>query len=117
MEIDDYKFVEDVAFVIWKWKWLDECDDDRSETESRTSIEVIPETPSPIGSDDECDEAALVGAVAIDVTPQVTHTITFKCIGSTKEDKYKKNLKLIFRITQQRSGSFMPDKARAKQSI
>ena len=75
-------FVEDVAFVIWKWDWLDEYDDDSSGTESRTSIEVIPETPSPENSDEEYDEEASASTVAIDVQSQVTHTITFKCMGS-----------------------------------
>ena len=53
-------FVEDVASVIWKWEWLDEYDNDSSGTESRTSIEVIPETPSPENSDEEYDGASTV---------------------------------------------------------
>ena len=94
-------FVEDVAFVIWKWDWLDEYDDDSSGTESRTSIEVISETPSPENSDEEIsdeefyDEEASASTVAIDVQSQVTHTITFKCMGSAKEDRYQESLKQI----------------------
>ena len=41
------------------------------------------------------DEEASTSTVAIDVQSQVTHTITFKCMGSAKEDRYQESLKQI----------------------
>lgn len=100
--MDNEVFIQDVAFVIWKWEWADECYERESDAESRTSIEVIPETPPPPDSDeddsDEDDEPSRCGAMALDVCLQVTHTVTFKCIGTTKENKYQEYLARISQL-------------------
>ena len=62
-----------------------------------SDIQVIPETPPQIDSDDERKLAD--GAMALDLCSQMTHTVTFKCIGTIKETQYQHRLK---RITQLR---------------
>ncbi len=63
--------------------------------DSSTDITVIPETPpSPSDDSDQADDALLEAATSlvISATPMVTHTVTFNCIGSTKELHYQENL-------------------------
>ena len=116
MELDDdLVFVDGVAFVIWKWEWVNEHYEYASDGESRTSTEIIPETPPLHGSDhDNGEEPSLCldGATALKVCPQVTHTVTFKCIGTTKENKYQENLA---RISQLRiRGIIVPCRVKAE---
>ena len=93
IDTDGFVFVEDVAFIIWKWDWIDE--DFESGTESSTSsIQVIPETPLQSDSDHDDDEILLASAICT----QVTHTVTFKCIGTTKEIQYQERLKQIAQL-------------------
>ena len=97
IDTDGFVFVEDVAFIIWKWDWIDE--DFESGTESSTSsIQVIPETPLQSDSDHDDDEILLASAMALDICTQVTHTVTFKCIGTTKEMQYQERLKQIAQL-------------------
>ena len=77
-------------------------DEYESDTDFRTSIHVIPETP--LSDSDQIDNGAIAldvcshGAVALNVCPQVTHTVIFKCIGTTKESKYQKLLSKISKL-------------------
>lgn len=43
----------------------------------------------------------LDGAMALDICPQVTHTVTFKCMGTTKENKYQENLARVSQLRNQ----------------
>ena len=77
------------------WEWVDKHYEYVSDGESRRSTEIIPETPLH-DSDHNDDEPSLYldGATALNVC-QVTHTVTFKFIGTTNENKYKENLTRI----------------------
>ena len=50
-------FIENRVFIIWEWEWRDDggfiLDDEDSDECSDTSINLIPETPPLIDSDNE----------------------------------------------------------------
>ena len=76
------------AFFVWEWQWMDneaESGDDGSESE--TDITVVPETDPEEESEAEEDGASC--------DPPVFHTITFKCIGCTRDTKYQQTLEAI----------------------
>ncbi len=110
--IENLVFVEDVTFVIWNWEWVDECYGYESDTES-SSIQIIPETPPPSVESDE-DETSVVDAVALDVCPQVTHTVTFKCMGTTKENRYQECLAKISKLRDR--GIEVPSRVKTEPS-
>ena len=93
----DLTLADNCVFVIWKLPW-GSVEAQASDDES-TNITVIPETPPRTDSDDN----SLVNAAAdLDVTDesecaQITHSVTFKCIGSTKEQQ---NLEALACIAQ-----------------
>ena len=77
--------------VIWKWQW-GSVEAQASDDES-TDITVIPETPP--RTDDSVNDSLVNAAADLDVTDesectQITHSVTFKCIGSTKEQQYRR---------------------------
>lgn len=93
INISNFKFIEGRVFIIWKWEWIDEGgfifnDDDGS---LNTSIQVIPETPPESSSDEEGDEQD-ISLILPFQTSFLTHTVTFKCIGCTKELRYQEAL-------------------------
>lgn len=83
--------------MVWRWNWREEfCFGD--EDESSTEITVIPETQvSECSSSDgekDSDEDGLLDVNA----SMITHTVTFKCIGCTKEQSYQETLAAIAQI-------------------
>ena len=104
IDVSGLTLVDSVVFVIWQWEWK-EAADDLNTSDSDDEITVIPETPLDESSDDETDneEQKLVQAAAsisIGTSPVVTHTVTFKCIGSTKDEQYEKTLMQVAQICQ-----------------
>ena len=83
------KVLDGVVFVLWKWTWATESDEENSNSNDRSSVIVVSETPyeSSEESEPELDES--LGTVTISSKPIVTHTVTFKSIGCTKDDCYQ----------------------------
>ena len=94
MDIDGFTLDGNNAFVIWQWEWVD-TNDIESDEESTTSITVIPEIPPPSSESEEdgCDAAFSIG-----FSPIVTYTVTFKCIGCTKDTSYQETLAHISQL-------------------
>ena len=79
-----YHFFEgNQVFVIWEWEWLD-SDSESNHSEDDQETDDFDATDSN-DDDDEEDE---------DKIPAITHSVTFKCIGSTKEARYQEVLAL-----------------------
>lgn len=75
-----------VVFVIWKWAWVgDEVDSDNDTSDSslKSSLRVIPETPNESLDEPESEPELLLANVSS--KPLTIQTVTFKCIGCTKE--------------------------------
>jgi len=88
MDTDGFVFLENVAFIIWKWDWIEDNFEGGTESSTTSNIRVIPKTSPQIDSDDESILAD--GAMALDfLCAQMTHTVTFKCIGTTQETRYQ----------------------------
>lgn len=85
-------FLEDVAFIIWDWEWIHEDFDSASDTEPAMSIESTPDNES---EDDEDSDAVVPVNCSVNV---MTHTLTFKCMGSTKEQRYQNILRQVSQI-------------------
>ena len=83
------------VFVIWQWLWSD-CDPETMSASDSDddSISVIPETPPDemefLPNDDNDDD--VVGSITPD---EMEHTVTFKCIGCTREQKYQDTLAMV----------------------
>lgn len=83
--------IEDVVFVIWDWEWIEQ---DSGSDMSAASILA----PALDSEDDNSDDAP--------DSSEVTHSVTFKCMGSTKELRYQEYLA---KIAQRRSkGEVVP---------
>ena len=93
IDITKLSIVEGKAIFIWKWQWVDNDDESEDEPE-RTPITVIPETP-PTVSDKESDHEDELEEEAV---TEVVHTVTFKCIGCTRDAKYQKVLEHIIEL-------------------
>ena len=77
-----------MAFVMWKWTWLDPTDctspsisDSEGDASPRNDVDL---TSDEIGSDEPIT----------DEVPTITHSVVFKCIGSHKEHHYQELLSL-----------------------
>ena len=83
--------MENRALFLWKWTWVDgEIESESEDDIERTDITIIPETPPELSDEDDADKL-------IDTTNDVNvvHTVTFKCIGCTRDVKYQKTLENI----------------------
>lgn len=88
VKVDEMSRLPDGVLVVWKWELVD-CDagtESGSESSYQSSREVISET-SMEPDEDETEES--------NDDPVGTHTLTFKCVGTTKEDVYQKTLSHI----------------------
>ncbi|XP_065892371.1 uncharacterized protein [Dysidea avara] len=72
---------DDQVFVMWNWTWLDENSSNEDETSSKASGKIKDVNDE---SDDDSSNAI----------PAITHSVIFKCIGSTKEHVYQETLAL-----------------------
>ena len=98
IDVSNFKFVEDMVFIIWKWEWRDGGefvfhDDDVDDS----TITVVPETQLTIESgtedvEDAEEESKQPLNFALPTSSTITHTVTFKCIGCTKENRYQEAL-------------------------
>ena len=86
--MNNLTFIEDVIFVIWDWKWIKEDSDSGSDTSAASILVPAFDSEDDSNSDDAPDSS------------EVTHSVTFKCIGSTKEQRYQE---FLARIAQKRS--------------
>ena len=86
VDTNGYQFFEgDQVFVIWEWEWLeDHSDPESNHSEDDQETDDFDATDNN-DDDDEEDE---------DEIPAITHSVTFKCIGSTKEACYQEVLAL-----------------------
>ena len=82
-------FEGDKVFVIWEWEWLEDHSDpesNQSEHDQETDdLDATDNNDNDEEDEDEMDE---------DEIPAITHSVTFKCIGSTKEARYQEVLAL-----------------------
>jgi len=62
--------------VVWDWEWLDDKIDYISETSSEGIAAINPSMESCSDADQSSEECSLK-------SPLATHTVTFKCIGTT----------------------------------
>ena len=71
-----------------------------SDEESTASITVIPDTPHDSTSDDDDEDSTsdLDPSLLIGFSPVITHTVTFKCIGCTKDISYQETLARVSQI-------------------
>jgi len=81
VDISTLNFPLQGVFVIWEWIWLDEIDC-VSETSSEAIRELTASIDSVIGSEISMGSPE----------PSVFHTITFKCIGCTRDPDSQKAL-------------------------
>ena len=85
IDITSYFFIDGTVFIIWHWEWQEDISSDEDD---RTSITVIPETPTISDSENSDDDSTtdLTASLSQLTTGDtvITHTVTFKCIGSTK---------------------------------
>ena len=84
MDISQFKIPTQGVVVIWEWCWMDEVDH-VSETSSEAMHELTASIDSVSGSE------VTMGSPE----PAVVHTITFKCIGCTRDEDSQKALKEI----------------------
>ena len=70
---------------MWDWIWLEDADEHNSECVSDESLTV--ET-----RDEECNDSAEPSDDDDNNIPAITHSVTFKCIGCTKEMQYQEVL-------------------------
>ena len=92
VKVDDLQLPPEGVYVVWKWKW-DICTDSENE-ELDTSKEVESEDKENLIEDTENDHE------------EVTHTVTFKCIGATKTPESQVALKTISELLA--SGNHVP---------
>ena len=85
VDTNGYQFFEgDHVFVIWEWEWLEDHSDPES-NHSEDDQETDDATDNTDNDEEEEDN---------DEIPAITHSVTFKCIGSTKEARYQEVLAL-----------------------
>ena len=67
---------------MWNWTWLDEdlCDD-------KESLNFSDEDVAKESNEEDDDDTSNTDAI-----PAITHSIIFKCMGSTKKRKYGDSL-------------------------
>lgn len=105
LNLDGFKFQpSNKGLVIWRWKWTDKDDMfEYTDSSDDEEITVIPETPPAVSDEEEqvkeeekeedCD------GFHLGFSPIVTHTVTFKCMGTTKEDRYQETLACVAQLT------------------
>ena len=71
----------DTVFVVWKWSWTDYDIDYSSSSELCTSQSATSTRSSESDSEVISNRSAEI--------PAITHSVVFKCIGSTKESSYQ----------------------------
>ena len=101
INVSSLSLIEHEVLVIWKWPWteyeleetMSDCDEDND------SITVIPET---LPSSEDVDMDAERDAFETETLDTVTqHTVTFKCIGCTKQQNYQEVLASVAQIRRQ----------------
>jgi len=53
IDTDGFVYLENVAFIIWKGMWIDDNFKGGTKSSTTSDIQVIPETPPLIDSDNE----------------------------------------------------------------
>ena len=85
IDVSQYRLYEDnLVFVIWKWKWVENVDSSGSEA---------------AGNSDDLSQAAdrsSDGSLGSDSDEEstITHSVVFKCLGCLKEPRYQEILAL-----------------------
>ena len=90
VDTNGYQFFEgDHVFVMWEWEWLEDHSDPESNHSEDNHSEDDQETDDATDNNDNDDKEE-----DNDEIPAITHSVTFKCIGSTKEAHYQEVLAL-----------------------
>ena len=90
MDVSLLKIPPQGVFIIWEWLWEDNVDH-VSETDSEKIRELSASIDSPSG--DSCDENDVSDENSPESLP--VHTVTFKCIGCTRDLTYQSVLKKV----------------------
>jgi len=80
--------------VVWDWEWLDDKFDYISETSSEGIAAINPSMESCSDADQSSKECSLN-------SPSATHTVTFKCIGTTHNSVSQQVLQKISDLLHQ----------------
>lgn len=94
IDLSNFNVVCGGVFVIWNWAWVGDdvdSDNDTSESSRESSARVVLETPNESLDERELEPESLLANVSC--KPLTIHTVvTFKCIGCTEEEYYRKAL-------------------------
>ena len=93
VNIDNCDIYNDKVFVMWKWTWLDECSSDGEEDVAKLSDEDAAE----LSDEDAAELSDEHDQDTNNAIPAITHSVIFKCMGSTKEHEYEEALALAKR--------------------
>jgi len=78
VNIDNCQIYDNKVFVMWNWTWLDESLSD-GEDSSDENVAELSDEHNDEHDDDDTDNSI----------PAITHSVVFKCMGSTKEHEYE----------------------------
>lgn len=96
-----FSIVEEKVLFFWEWLWMDNDQLQSSDSDDdceRTDVTVIPETPLQVSSNEsevEQEDESEVELEDATCSTEIVHTVTFKCIGSTKDAKHQQTLEHI----------------------
>lgn len=87
VNVDAMQLLDNVVHVVWKWEWAEDDDDDGEEN----NLDDPPATSDHVNhylhsSDEDSHDVSDTTPTAFSV-PYLTHTVTFKCIGTTRDYK------------------------------
>ncbi len=100
VKLDGLKLVPQGVFVVWKWEWSD-SDSESSDNDSLNQFSDEEKNPYLLS---ESDEEALSKSDA--EGNSLTHTITFKCMGSNYHPESQSTLSKVSELL--RNGQVVP---------
>lgn len=105
MSLTGCELLPEGLFVIWKWDWMEPADDEDGDddTSSLSEKEVCVGGDHKDTSCDESEPEVSNGANGIK-----KHTVTFKCIGSSRDMEYQESLSLASK--KMKAGEVVPVK-------
>ena len=93
VNISDMKLTPHGVCVLWEWEWIEDMELFEPSIESQED--------SDLDSQDSTDSEVSPSCVASSIP--VTHTITFKCIGTVRSPAYQNSLKKVCEATYRRT--------------
>ena len=103
IDVSSLSLIDDEVFVIWKWLWTeDEQDETMSDSDKDNgSIIVIPETLLNSEDDSDMDADSDSDMPVTETAGDTRHTVTFKCIGCTREQNYQEVLARVAQVRRE----------------